>query len=429
MKALENAVKAIYELGISKEVIEFFQNSKSFIIEAWSHSEVTNDIIASLNIKREEFILQVAEPVYEYFTDILLHHHNVGECPAMSALVKKFQTLGLRVEDVFMNCTAFKNIIVRVFDERSFAHMLDDKHKLLMILDYNLYGVLRIYSGIIESLNMDVEERKKIIDENVALSRTDTQGNIIEVTDAFCAMSGYTKEELIGQKHSMLKHPDVEESLYVELWATIQKGEIWRGEMPNLRKDGSTFISAIKIIPIKEKNDEIKEYLAVRHDITADHMAFHDVLTGLYNRRAFDTKYIILFEQAKKLQEPLCIVMVDIDQFKLINDTYGHLVGDEVIKAISNQLVQNTRSHDLCARWGGEEFVIVLPDTQLPQAMEICERIREQIEKYVQTPNSNVTCSFGLAQRENGESAKKLLERADESLYRAKQNGRNRCER
>jgi diguanylate cyclase (GGDEF)-like protein len=158
-------------------------------------------------------------------------------------------------------------------------------------------------------------------------------------------------------------------------------------------------------------------------------MAFHDTLTGMYNRRAFDTKYLVLFDQSKNMKEPMSVVVIDIDFFKSINDTYGHLVGDEVIKNIGEQLLLSIRSHDICARRGGEEFIVLLPLTQLEQAFEISERMRANIEKFVKTPDYMVTCSFGLAQREDGESAKKLLERADANLYKAKENGRNRCEK
>lgn len=429
MKALQQMVDAIYELGFSEETLRFFAKARPFIIEAWSHSEATNKILKQLNFQRHEFIEQIAEPVYEYFSSIIRQHNLTGDCPTMRELVNKFFTMGLRAEEVFINCTTFKNAIIRVFDERSPVDLFDDKHKLLIIMDYNLYRVLSIYSDILELIDKELIERKKIIDENVAMSRTDLNGMIIEVSDAFCKMSGYSQAELLGQTHKILKHPDVDDSIYDDMWANISTNQIWMGEIPNLRKDGSTFINSIKIVPVADKNGQIIEYLAIRHDITADHLAFHDVLTGLYNRRAFETKYLILFEKANLNKEPISIIMVDIDHFKSINDDFGHLFGDEILKEVGIEIVKNTRSRDLCTRWGGEEFVIVLPATVIDQALEIAERIRSCIESEIKTPKDAITCSFGVVQKEGDESAKMLLKRVDDKLYRAKQNGRNRCER
>ena len=428
MKALQQMVDAIYELGFSKETIQFLTKIKPYIIEAWSHSEAIKDILEHLTLQRQEFIDQVAEPVYDYFSSILQQHHLTGDCPIMRALVEKFHTIGLRPEEVFINCTTFKNIIIRAFDERAPADLFDSKHKILIIMDYNLYMLLCMYSKMIQTLNEELLTRKDIIDENVAITRTDINGKIIDISDAFSKMSGYSREELIGKNHNILKHPDVNDSIYDDMWSKIRFNQVWTGEIPNLRKDGTTFINSMKILPINDANGQIKEYLAIRHDMTADYLAFHDELTGLYNRRAFETKYLILFNNASISDEAISVIMVDIDKFKSINDRFGHLMGDEILKEVGAQIVKNTRSRDLCVRWGGEEFVIVLPATHLKKAFEIAQRIRSSIESKVTTPTEPVTCSFGVVQRENAESAKLLLKRADEKLYLAKQNGRNRCE-
>lgn len=166
--------------------------------------------------------------------------------------------------------------------------------------------------------------------------------------------------------------------------------------------------------------------MAFRNDITSDQLALHDPLTQLYNRRAFDEQFTLLFAESCITHNPSCVIMADIDHFKQINDRFGHLRGDDVLKAVAAILIENTRIKDICARWGGEEFVLVLPSTSLSQAIDIAERIRSTIEKLIQFDDISVTCSFGIGEKESGEKIHGFLERVDQKLYMAKQEGRNR---
>lgn len=425
MKDFENLISAIYELGFTKETIVFFKKSKEFILESWCHSAATGDITEQIGLDLEEFRKQIAEPVYDYFITVILHENTTGNCPAMRSLVERFYTMGLLVEEVFINCTTFKNMVLRVYDERHTSDIWEEKHKIIMIMDYNLYKILSIYSEIIRSLNKDLKLRNGIIEENVLYSRTDCNGVILETTDAFCALCGYAKEELIGNTHAILKHPDIDINIYKVMWKTILEGNEWNGEILNLHKDGSTFITAIKIIPTKNSNGEIIEFSALRTDITADRLAQRDPLTGLYNRRAFDKKLLALFTEASLKNESLCVIMGDIDHFKQINDQYGHTKGDEILKIVANILMDNTRSDDICVRWGGEEFIVILPSTELAPTLEITERIRLAIEENIWMEDIRVTCSFGVAQKNPNETIQTLFSRADEKLYLAKNSGRN----
>lgn len=425
MKSLEQLVNAIYELGFTEETIRFFAKNREFVLESWTVSEATRDICQQIGFDNDDFRHYIAEPVYTYFSSILKKEGYGASCPAMRSLVERFYQIGLKVEQIFINCTTFKNTILRVYDDQHAVDLCDDKHKLLMILDYNLYGILSLYSDIIHSLKSDLNDRNKIIEENVLLSRTDSYGTIVEVTEAFSHLCGYEKYELVGQSHALLRHPEVDSSLYHSMWKTISSGETWYGEIPNLRKDGSTFITSIKIVPILEDGNPA-EYLAIRNDITSEHLALHDSLTGLYNRRAFDTKVLMLFNEPAFHDETFSVIMCDIDYFKHINDHYGHLHGDEILQQVGEILIEHTRANDICARWGGEEFIIVLPFTSLPHAMETAEQIRTAIESASFVDAIKVTCSFGVTEKTKGESIKSLLQRTDKKLFKAKEYGRNR---
>jgi len=161
-------------------------------------------------------------------------------------------------------------------------------------------------------------------------------------------------------------------------------------------------------------------------------MAITDQLTGLHNRRYMSRHLDTLVSSARKNGRPLAFVIMDIDFFKQVNDTYGHDIGDEVLKEFANRIGANVRGIDLACRYGGEEFVVVMPDTDTSFAYSISERLRQSIEttpvKISRSPHVlNITISIGIASLENGDaSAEALLRRADQALYRAKRSGRNK---
>jgi two-component system, cell cycle response regulator len=162
-------------------------------------------------------------------------------------------------------------------------------------------------------------------------------------------------------------------------------------------------------------------------------MAITDSLSGLYNRRYFDAHYQTLFDQAQLTGKPLTLMMIDIDHFKLVNDSFGHIVGDEIIKQVSQRVLHNVRVTDLVARYGGEEFVIMLPDTYLVEARDVAERIRNSMASTPFTISAGEgtlpkTISIGMATLQKGDSPEELLKRSDKALYVAKEGGRNRTE-
>jgi two-component system cell cycle response regulator len=160
-------------------------------------------------------------------------------------------------------------------------------------------------------------------------------------------------------------------------------------------------------------------------------LALTDSLTGLYNRRYMETHLETLIEKASHTERPLALVMIDIDHFKPINDTYGHDAGDEVLRQFAGRLQASVRGIDLACRYGGEEFVVVMPDADLSVARAVGERLRRNIsaEPFPVSKGAkklDVTISVGIAMRRDGDGADTILKRADEALYQAKRDGRNR---
>jgi diguanylate cyclase len=164
----------------------------------------------------------------------------------------------------------------------------------------------------------------------------------------------------------------------------------------------------------------------------AEETGMKDPLTSLSNRRSFDASLAREIAEAGRLGAALCLVMVDLDNFKKVNDEFGHLVGDEILKLFAAALRDNVDSRDSVARYGGEEFAIILPGTELEDAKSLTERVRCQLEARELVVNDSgrkigkITASFGIAQLREGDDAQTLIERADVKLYEAKCAGRNR---
>jgi diguanylate cyclase (GGDEF)-like protein len=160
------------------------------------------------------------------------------------------------------------------------------------------------------------------------------------------------------------------------------------------------------------------------------YMATIDALTGLVNRRAFVDWAARELRRAQRYQDPLSLILLDVDHFKHINDRYGHAAGDTVLAAVGRQLVASVRACDVVARWGGEEFILALPSTPLVGAVEVAERARRELESaHITAPSGKtipVTASLGVAELGKGESIDTLIDRADRVMYEAKSSGRNR---
>ena len=275
-----------------------------------------------------------------------------------------------------------------------------------------------------------LQEYIKIVDTNIPISRTDMQGYITSVSEAFCQLCGFKKEELIGRRHEMLHHPDFTKELYDNLVNTIASGYEWEGELKKIHRDGSVFWTKTLISPIF--SDGIQTgFMAIDQDITdkkrIEKMSVTDKLTGIYNRIRLDEVLTKEFARYKRLDDTFSVILFDIDHFKNVNDTYGHLVGDEVLKTLASIVSSSVRESDIFGRWGGEEFLIICPATEKSGAYTLAEKLREKVAAYDFPTAGIVTCSFGVAEIDiKGTDA--MIKTADDALYKAKQSGRNRVE-
>jgi len=173
---------------------------------------------------------------------------------------------------------------------------------------------------------------------------------------------------------------------------------------------------------VKERTQELENInIKLEKKLSkVEHNASHDVLTKLYNRRMFEEMLSKEINRAHRYSHPLSIILLDIDDFKLFNDTYGHKVGDEILYNIANILKINIRKSDIISRWGGEEFVIILPNLAIDEAKQKAELMRETIENYVFYNSMDITCSFGVTSYVDNDTSDSIFVRVDKALYNAK---------
>lgn len=287
-------------------------------------------------------------------------------------------------------------------------------------------------------LHQELKNKLKIIDRYVYMTSTDLDGNITYVSTAYAQLSGYTKDELIGKSHKILKDPDTPTLFYKEMWKRLLSGKTWTGELKNIRKDGKYFFIEANIAPIF-KGKKMVGFTAIRKDITdqkiIEEISIKDELTQAYNRRFFNQMFPKEFNSAKRRGEMLCIAMFDIDFFKKYNDTYGHIKGDQALQKIVTQISDRLqRAGDYLFRIGGEEFIAIYSDMKnFEEAQKFSEELVMEIEnlriEHSKSPADVVTISLGLLavtpscklDRET------ILKRVDELLYEAKHSGRNRA--
>ncbi|HNE03724.1 MAG TPA: diguanylate cyclase [Anaerolineales bacterium] len=268
---------------------------------------------------------------------------------------------------------------------------------------------------------------------------TDFDGKITYVNSAFTAITGYSAKEVLGKKTSILKSGYMSKEVYENLWQTILSGKTWEGELNNMKKGGELFWENTRIAPLLNQDGEISNFVAIKVDITErkraqdelERMAITDPLTGLFNRRYFFEVAQKEFLKSIRYNRPLSVVLFDIDMFKSINDTYGHLAGDQILAQIGVLLTQKERETDLSARYGGEEFVLLLPETDCEGARNTAERLRSLLETspiYYENHKIQFTASFGVAgigNRDYPETFDYLILQADKALYEAKRISRN----
>jgi len=275
-----------------------------------------------------------------------------------------------------------------------------------------------------------------------AMTITDITGTIIKVNKSFCEITGYTQEEVLGQNPRILQSNIHTQEFYEDMWSTLLLEGSWHGEIHNKRKNGEIFPELLSITAIRDDNNITTHYIAQFVDITkikhaqkeAQHQADHDFLTGLLNRKYLMTRLSEEFAKGTRHNFLHAFLFIDLDNFKIINDHYGHSVGDGVIIEVADRLEYIIREGDILARISGDEFAIMLLNIDKSESeaiidiQEVCKKILVTISDtfFICDHKINISSSIGVNFFPDSEkNIGDVIVHADRAMYQAKNQGKN----
>jgi diguanylate cyclase (GGDEF)-like protein/PAS domain S-box-containing protein len=267
---------------------------------------------------------------------------------------------------------------------------------------------------------------------------TDKDANIIQVNPAFEQLFGFTSQEVLGKNPRILKSGKQSNNFYEAIWMKLNVAGFWRGEIWNCCKNGELIPLISSISAVKDENNNLTHYVNVFTDIRQlkdseaqlEYLAHHDPLTQLPNRSLLALNLTHAIELAARQHHRVALMMLDLDRFKDVNDSFGHQIGDVLLQEVAQRLQQRLRTTDTICRLGGDEFTVLIEgNPELTAIDHIAENILQLLKIPFQLPNGRdvvIGASIGISlYPEHGHSSKDLLQQADAAMYRAKANGRS----
>jgi diguanylate cyclase (GGDEF)-like protein/PAS domain S-box-containing protein len=272
---------------------------------------------------------------------------------------------------------------------------------------------------------------------NEGIIVTDAERQIIEVNQAFTDITGYDLDDVAYKNPRLLSLGAEPPEFCNNFWDELETYGQWSGEVRNRRKSGEVFTEWLSVKCVHDENGEVTNYVSILTDISQlkeaedklRHLAHHDPLTNLPNRIYFQDRLDQALSHADRLGKRLGLLFLDLDNFKNVNDSLGHQIGDKLLRGVSERLSQSLRKHDLIARHGGDEFLVLIEDIESPIALRhIADHIRGSLKSPFQIDNHefNTSVSIGISiYPDNGLNRDTLLKNADTAMYEAKNRGRN----
>lgn len=270
-----------------------------------------------------------------------------------------------------------------------------------------------------------------------AILVADADKRTISVNEAFCRLTGFVEDELLGKTSDFLPSVQAVPQLQAAVAAALQTGGFWQGEIHGQRRDGTHFTRWLKLAAVRGEDGDVRSYVANLSELDSDkevadrlaYLAYHDPLTNLPNRLAFEAQLAQTLRLCERGNYQLALMVIDLDNFKNINDSLGHHVGDELLQQVALRLRECVRSSDLVARIGGDEFVVVLPEIENPlTAARVASKVQLNLADSYRVTDQVLyaTPSIGISLFPiDGQDASTLLRNADTAMYHAKDAGRN----
>lgn len=307
-------------------------------------------------------------------------------------------------------------------------------------LEKNLY-LCRANDAYTEQLEMERREKLRLIAKVYECSRdgillTDAQSRIVDVNPAASEITGYSREEMIGHTPRLWRSDHHDPDFYRTMWQSLLETGGWRGEIWNRRKDGEVYPALLSIDAIRNESGQVQNYVSVFSDISGlkqsqarlEYLAHHDALTDLPNRTLFNDRLEHALNRAVRSRAGLAVLVLDLDHFKNVNDSLGHAAGDRILREAANRLRSVLRKEDTLARFGGDEFAVLLEEVEVEAVMMTAERIRTVIAQpfLVDLRTFFLGVSLGISLfPSDGDNVATLISNADAAMYQAKGQGRN----
>ena len=267
---------------------------------------------------------------------------------------------------------------------------------------------------------------------------TDSENRIMHVNDSFSDITGYTAQDVMGKSPKIFKSGTHDKYFYDQMWDKLTENGYWQGEITNRRKDGEIYIEWLSVNTIKDKNGDIENFIGIFSDVTHQrkdaqehaYLATHDPLTGLSNRLLLNDRLDHAIHHAARFNKCVAAIFCDLDNFKPINDTYGHSAGDAILKHVATAMKDVLRREDTVCRFGGDEFVILIEELDtFGYLQDILEKIHKITEKKFKIENNELSIAMSIGASiypNDAKTPEALLKCADEAMYRAKNSGKNR---
>lgn len=330
-----------------KNYINEYSKNRIQIIKYWLKNREILLILNKSELSTEFFVKNYAVAIIDYYIDIVNEKREIGDCPAIEELILYLKEKGITTSELFTICTGFKNSLIEYAYDLKISNLQIEK-EINFIFEKNFAGVLEKYSKSLTNVENQLSKQNDIINKYVIMSRTDLKGIIISVSDAFCKISGYEEDELIGQSHNIIRHVEMPSSVFKDMWKSLKEEKPWHGEIKNRKKNGGYYWVDTIVSPVLNDKDEVIAYEAIMQNIT--------------NQKELENQQSILVEQSKSAamgemismiahqwRQPLQAVSILTQKLPLTKTMEGEIPDellDQVVEDISSQLDYMSRTID-----------------------------------------------------------------------------------
>ena len=437
------AIALIYILRI------FYFVSQKGLSNTWGIAEQDGRSSDEDANRRYEILLRTAnEGIHVLDIEGNIVEANDAFCQALGYTLDEVLGMNVREWDAHFSAEELKLHLPELINKRA---VFETRHRRrdgkVIDVEVSTVGVHFDDRALLYCSSRDITDRKHAEAQLRLVSRvfdraaegvmiTDDKQTILTVNDSFTKVTGYTREEVIGKTPAILQSGKQGDDFYKDMWGTLQRRGWWQGEIWNRRKSGELYLEWLSINVVRDEEGKIINYIGMFSDITLikksrqrmEYLATHDELTTLPNRSLFNEHLKLALARSRRSGARLALLFVDLDNFKMINDSLGHEEGDELLKQAADRLKSCIREADTVARLGGDEFVILLEIEDRDTASITAKRILETFNTgfVLKELEYKISVSIGISLfPEDASEAKIMMSHADTAMYRAKEHGKN----